>query len=265
MASRSFKIVLGTVAVLAFGGAMVAVRLDNAHVRQQLTRLHGQRQQAERVREDNRRLREIVARTQADTADGARAIHAHLVRARTEVGDLERRARASHAQMQAASAQDVENLARNRDPERGLMRLEHFQNQGQATPAAAFQTFVWAAMKGEDTTLAGMIAMDSAARETGMATVAALPKETREKYPTPEKLAALFFAASLTGQPSAQVLEVSFLDAQRATVHVRGLSDKTQKIPMQLGPQGWQIAVPAGMAEKLGNWATGGAPAPTGR
>jgi hypothetical protein len=139
------------------------------------------------------------------------------------------------------------------------MRLEHFQNKGQATPAAAFQTFVWAAMKGEDATLAGMIALDHAAREKGTAVVAALPEETRTKYPTPEKLAALFFAAALTGQPSAQVLDVSFPDAQHATVQVRGLTDKTQKIPMQLGPQGWQIVVPVGMAERLGGWALGGA------
>lgn len=262
MASRTFKVVFGTVVVLAFGGAMVAVRLDNAHVRRQLARLHGQRLQAEGVRDDNRQLQEIVARAQADTADGARAIHADLVRVRTEVEELERKARTSHAQMRAASAQDAENLANNRDPEKGLMRLEHFQNKGQATPAAAFQTFVWAAMKGEDATLAGMIAMDNAAREKGKAVVATLPEETQAKYPTPEKLAALFFAAALTAQPSAQVLEVSFPDTQHATVQVRGLTDKTQKIPMQLGAQGWQIVVPAGMAERLGGWALGGASSP---
>jgi hypothetical protein len=259
MVSRTFQVILSTVAVLAFSGAMVAVRLDNAHVRRQIARLHGQRQQAERLRDDNRQLQEIIARAQADTADGARAIHADLVRARMEVEDLERTARASHAQMRAASAHDAEHLANNRDPEKGLMPLEHFQNKGQATPAAAFQTFVWAAMKGEDATLAGMIAMDNAAREKGKAVVAALPEETRSKYPTPEKLAALFFAAALTGQPSAQVLDVSFPDTQHATVQVRGLTDRTQKIPMQLGAQGWQIVVPAGMAERLGGWALGGA------
>ncbi len=265
MASRTFKVVLGTLVVLAFGGAMVAVRLDNAHVRRQLARLHGQRQQAERVRDDNRQLQEIVSRAQMDTADGARAIHADLIRVRTEVEELERKARASHAQMRAASAQDAENLANNRDPEKGLMRLEHFQDKGRTTPVAAFQTFVWAAMKGEDAALAGMITMDYAAREKGIAVIAALPEETRAKYPTPEKLAALFFAAALTGQPSAQVLEVSFADAQHATVHVRGLTDKTQKIPMQLGAHGWQIVVPVGVTEKLGRWALGGASSPVSK
>jgi hypothetical protein len=262
MASKTFKIVLGTVAVLALGGVMVAVRIDNAHMRQQLARLHGQRQQAERTRDENRQLQEIVARAQADTADGARAIHADLLRARTEVEELERKARVTHTQMLATSAQDAQNLAINRDPEKGLMRLEHFQDKGAATPAAAFQTFVWAAMKGEDATLAGMITMDSAAREKGMAVVAALPEETRANYATPEKLAALFFAAALTGQPSAQILEVSQSDPQHAVLQVRGLTDKVQKVPMQLGAQGWQIVVPVGMAERLGGWALNGASTP---
>jgi hypothetical protein len=262
MASKTFKIVVGTVTVLAFGGVMIAVRIDNAHMRQQLARLHGQRKQAERTRDENRQLQEIVARAQADTADGARAIHSDLLRARTEVEELERKARVTFSQMRATSAQDAENLANNRDPENGLMMLEHFQNKGAATPAAAFQTFVWAAMKGEDATLAGMITMDSAAREKGMAVVAALPEETQEKYPTPEKLAALFFAAALTGQPSAQILEVSQSDSQHAIVQVRGLTDKVQNIPMQFGAQGWQIVVPVGMTESLGGWALGGTSTP---
>lgn len=262
MASKTFKLVLGTVTVLALGGVMVAVRLDNAHLRQQLARQHGQRQQAERTRAENRQLQEIVRRAQADTADGARAIHADLLRARKEVEALERNARATYAQMLATSAQDAENLANNRNPEKGLMRLEHFQSRGAATPAAAFQTFVWAAMKGEDATLAGLITMDRAAREKGMAAVAALPEEARVQYPTPEKLAALFFAAALTGQPSAQILEVSQLDSQHAIVQVRGLTDQVQKVPMQLGAQGWQISVPAEMTERLGAWALGGASTP---
>lgn len=262
MASRTFNVFLGTVAVLACGGAIVAVRLDNTRVRRQLARLHGEHQQAERVRADNRELQDLVSRAQTDTADGAGAIRADLVRARSEVEELERKAQAAYARLRATAAQDAENLANNRNPAAGLVRLEHFQNQGQATPAAAFQTFVWAAMKGQDATLAGMIAMDSAAREKGMAVVAALPGEMQATYPTPEKLAALFFAAALTGQPSAQILEVSQPDSQHAVLQVRGFTDKVEKIPMQRGAQGWQIVVPAGMTEKLGAWALGAASTP---
>ena len=265
MASKAFKVIVGTVVVLVVGGALVVVRLDNIHMRQKIVRLNGERQQAERLREDNRQVQAILARAEADAGDGARAIHADLMRAQTEVEELERKARASHAEMERAAAQDAENLANNRDPEKGLMRLEHFQNKGQATPAAAFQTFVWAAMKGEDATLANMFALDGAAHERGMAVVAALPEESRAKYSTPEKLAALFFAAALTAQPAAQIVEVVQTDAQHAVVAVRGLTDKVQKVPLQLGAQGWQIVVPPGMVDMLGKWALGGSKAPTAK
>jgi len=108
--------------------------------------------------------------------------------------------------------------------------------------------------------LASMIAIDGAAREKGLAVVATLPDAARSKYPTPEKLAALFFAAGLTTQPSAQITEVSLKDAQHAVVVVRGLTDKTQKVPLQLGAQGWQVAVPEKMVEALGKWAVGNSP-----
>ena len=140
--------------------------------------------------------------------------------------------------------------------------MEHFQNAGQATPGAAFQTFVWAAMKGEDATLAGMIAFPGAAREKAEAVVAALPAEVQAKYPTPEKLAALFFANALTAMNAAQVVDVTLPDAEHAVVTVRGLTDRPQKIPMQLGSSGWQIVVPEGMVGKLGGWASGGSPPP---
>src|SRR5690349_1720409 len=120
MASRTFKVALGSVVILACGGAIVALRLDNAHLRRQLARLHGQRQQAERVHADNRQLQEIVSRARTDAADGARAIRADLVRARTEVEELERKARAAYAQIREKATQDAENLAYNRNPEKGL-------------------------------------------------------------------------------------------------------------------------------------------------
>lgn len=257
MASRAFKVVLGTLVVVAAAGTIATVRLDNARMRRQLARLNGERELAERRREDNRQLQEIVTRAQADRSDGARALQADVVRARAEVEELERKARVTHAQLRTEAAQDAANLAENRDPEKGLMRLEHFENKGQSTPVAAFQTFVWAAMKGEDATLASMIGMDEEAREKGLAVVAALPEEMKAEYSSPEKLAALFFAAALTSQPSAHVLKVSFSDAEHATVEVRGLTDKTQKIPMQRASEGWQIVVPAKMVEKLGGWALG--------
>src|SRR4051812_47921967 len=118
MASRTLKFVSSTAVVVAFAGAMVAVRVDNAHLRPQIAWLKAQRLQAERLRDENRQLQEIAARAQADAGAGARAIRADLARARTEVEELERKARASHGQLQTEAVLESENLANNRDPEK---------------------------------------------------------------------------------------------------------------------------------------------------
>ncbi|HWA24946.1 MAG TPA: hypothetical protein VG734_04655 [Lacunisphaera sp.] len=262
MASTTFKIIAGTVTVVALGVGVVALHLDNARLRPRIDRLKSQRAEAERLRADNRELQAIISGSGTGTAAGVPAIRADLPRARVEVQELERKAREDYIQTQAIAARDAQNLAANRDPERGLVRLEYFENKGRATPAGAFQTFVWAAMRGEDGVLADMITLDDQARARGMVMLAGLSDEVRAKYPTPEKLAALFFADALTAQPSAEVLEVSFPDARNAVVRVRGLADQPQKIPMQYGPSGWQIVVPSGMVEKLGGWVKGGMAAP---
>ena len=262
MASKTFKVLIGTMLGLAVGGTCVVVYFDNIRLRQRIAEARNQSRQVARLREDNRQTQQLLGRVQVGESEGAQAIHAEVVRVRSQVEELERKARADYAQVRMQAAQDAENLVSNRDPEKGLVRLEYFKNVGQATPSAAFQTFVWAAMKGEDARLAGMIALDAAAREKGLAVVAALPEEARAKYPTLEKLAALFVAAALTAQPAAQISEVVLQDPQHAVLVVRGLTDKPQKIPLQLEPQGWQVTVSAGMAENLGRWATGGGGSP---
>ena len=137
----------------------------------------------------------------------------------------------------------------------GITRLENFRDAGQGTPGAAFQTFVWAAMKGDEAKQAGMIVFAGAGLATAEAIVAALPEPDRVKYPNPEKLAALFFADAFTQMQAAHVTGVTLTDAQHAMVRVRGLTPREQKIPMQLGPDGWQIAMPESMARVLDGWA----------
>jgi hypothetical protein len=204
---------------------------------------------------ENERTRALLAQTQIAGADAARAVQRDLERWRGEVAALEKSA-IQHAQAQQAGAHgDAVSLEQNRDPEAGLTRLENFRDAGQATPGAAFQTFVWAAMKGDEAKQAGMIAFVGAGRVTAEAIVAALPEPDRVKYPTPEKLAALFFADAFTTMQAAHVTGVTLTDAQHAMVRVRGLTPREQTIPMQLGPNGWQIAMPEPMARALEGWA----------
>lgn len=261
MISRPFRTVLLVLFVLASATGIVAVRADNARWRKRIAEARRQSEQVRRLREDNQSLRRLMKRVEADEGDGDHAIHADVVRARAEVSALETRAQETRAQTKAQAVKDAAGLAGNRDPEKGMTRLEYFQNVGQATPGAAFQTFVWGSLKGEDDKLASMITFSEAERKKAEAVVADLPEEARKKYPTPERLAVLYFALVLPEFPSAEIAGVDFQDSQHATVSVRGLSEKTDRIQMQLSAQGWRVVVPAGITERLGRLAAGGLPA----
>jgi len=259
--TRLLKILAG-VAVLAGVATVVAVGLDNRRLRQRVAALRGKAQQAERLREANQQTQAVLARIRGAGGDSARLIQTELAQARVRVSDLERKALATHRQMRTQAEADAASLANNHDPEKGLTRLENCRDVGTATPAATFQTFAWAALKGEDQRLAAMISFDDEARVKAESAVAALPEAARAQYDTPEKLAALCFAAALTAQPSAHIVEVAFKDSQTATVSVRGLTEKIQRVPMRLGAQGWQIMIPPTMAGSLAEWAKGGRRSP---
>jgi hypothetical protein len=254
MISKGLKISL--LVVLLSAGALVAVmlRLDNARLRRNLAVSERNKQQATQLREDNERARALLAQTETTGSDAARAVQRDVERWRGEVAALEKAAIQNAQAQQAGARGDASSLEQNRDPEAGLTRLENFHDAGQATPGAAFQTFVWAALKGDETKQADMISFADTSRATAEAILAALPEPDRLKFPTPEKLAALFFADAFTQMQAAHVTGVTLTDAQHAMVVVRGLTPREQKIPMQLGPNGWQIAISESMARVLDGW-----------
>src|SRR5687767_12195451 len=175
MISTPFKIGLLVVAIVLALGSVAFLRLDNARLRQRIVDEQRRSERAGRLRDENTRTQQLLkVAAQGETA-AAKAIRAESERVRAEVRQLEQRAREKRAAMRAQEAADVVSLATNRDPEKGLVRLENFQRAGRATPTAAFQTFVWATMKGEDELLAQMIAIDSGAKEKATEIVLALP------------------------------------------------------------------------------------------
>lgn len=254
MISKGLKITLGV--MLAGAGIFVAtvLHLDNTRLRKTLVSTEQAKREAARLQNDNERARVQVAQAQAAGADRAQVLNRDAERLRHEVADLEKAAlaRASAAQVQAQN--DARAKAGGSGPETGLTPLDRFRDAGQANPAAAFQTFVWAAMQGGDEKLASMIAFNGSGRAAAEAVVAALPDADRANFPTPEKLAALFFADVFTTMQAAQIVDVAMKDDRSAVVVVRGMTPREQKVPMQLGPAGWQIAMPEGMARGLEGW-----------
>ncbi len=241
MIAKLFKIGLPLL-VLGLGiGAYVHFRRANARLSQQVVAARERNERTARLRENNEKLRTIVARAKADEGDGLRAIHAEAAQARNEVANLERQAGERYTAKVAKDEAAAEALQSNRAPTKGPMLVDNCRDVGRGSPAAALQTLVWASVKGDDEAVAGMIVLDGKARGLVAALLATLPPEAREKYPTPEKMAALVLADMLLNVSTIQVVAQSPLDSQRVVVTVGNLSGKTIDLVMAAGPDGWQV------------------------
>jgi hypothetical protein len=163
----------------------------------------------------------------------------HLAWLQARVAALEQ-----HAETQyAAQTEATDAPSTNRDPEKGMTRLEYMRNVGQGTPAAALQTLFWAALNGEDEAMARTINYDDKVRPQAMALIEHLPVELRKRYPTPEHLCALIITRKALDVSAIQIVETVYGDSANASLTVRGLTGADQHLPMHLGSQGWQLLV----------------------
>lgn len=247
---RAKAFLVGTVLLLGATTAAGTLWLhrENGQLRRRATALRRENQAIDRLREQNARAQVLVATMTETHATSAPTVHAEVEKLRAEIAALQH---AAEARWRPNTATDPV-VAANRNPEQGLVRIEHFQNAGRATPGTAWQTLVWATTQGVDDTVAQLLAFDGSARDQVAAMIAALPDETRAKYPTPEKLAALLFASVVTGHEAAQVLKQDYQDAEHATVTVA--FERTPKgvpLPMRWEGDGWRLVVTEAMLPQL--------------
>lgn len=172
---------------------------------------------------------------------------AALAAARRDVAALEHRAQRRHDEIAAESARRMATAfiidPKNPDPERGFVMLESFQNVGRETPAAAFQTLIWAALKGDESMLADGLTLEDRAHARAEALVAGLPESTRRQF-TPGKLAALWFEGSVVDVPAAQILRQTQLDATHVMLLTRGSVGGGPTVTLRKADSGWQLIVP---------------------
>ncbi len=243
MISKPLKIALLMLLVGASGGTIVFLHLSNEQMRRRLATLQLRNQALMRLRADNVELKSDVARIQGNAASAAEAIHLDVIRMGREISEWEKHAADRNQQLLAKAAAESAALEMNRDPRIGLTRLEHFQDLGQAAPANAFQTLVWAALKGDNATLGQVSVVSEPARAKAEALIAGLPEGAREQW-TPEKLAATFFTGVFGEVIAAQVLAENAKDHQHVVLSIRvtGAGRETT-IPLvaQWGANGWQM------------------------
>ena len=252
---------ISLVVLLVLGGAFGLMRLrgHRANLEKELAALQRHQRVLAAAQQENERLRTVSAQmTRTDSAaTGGR--QQEVERLRREVSELELRAHTRREHLKMSHAAETSALAINRDPELGMTRLEHFRNAGRETPRAAFQTLVWAAMKGDDRVLPAALTMSDPARQKADALLARLPEDARRKYPTAESLAAIAVAGEMLKGGAMEIPDETFADATHAIIRIR-TQNKETKLPMQLGAGGWQFVVPERAIDGIARRLAGGDP-----
>jgi hypothetical protein len=251
MISRPFKFTLLLLALVVGGGVLVLVHLDNRRLRLRLEDRRQDRAQTEAFKIENTRLQEWVASRARGASDAEATMRTQLQQAQVEIAALEKRAAERSAEKAAQAAREAAMLKTNRDPQLGPVRVENFENSGQASPTAAFKTLVWAAVKADDAENARLCAASKATRARAEALIARLPESARAKW-TPEKLAALVVTGALTEAPALQITGEHYEDAPNAIVTFRIIGrEGEEKVKLKLSPVGWHVALSSGALERM--------------
>jgi len=241
MSTKLYSIfVILVVAGVAVGIAQLEI--DKSKLRRQIAQLSQNEASLVRLRTDNVRNQTLLNQFKKSSDAGAKAMHADLVSARAEVAALEAKAAGSRADASAPPSIDA-----NRDPTKAMTRPEFLSDAGRATPEAAFQTLIWAAMKGRDPEMTACLSLDSAARTKAESILAGLSAEARAKYGTPEQLVGLVFSHGVLESTAVQFGTSSVADdGDHATLAVRVRTngrESESNIPMVRSADGWSMAV----------------------
>lgn len=244
MQTRTRGWIVVTLITCGLGATLVlrALRLEQLigereRVRTELTTMH--QQEAE-----NQRLAGQLP--SADQLAVLRADHAAVERLRSELTRL--RSQAAKARLPATMAPRIEEPSR-------IVPSSEWTYAGRATPAAAIETVLWAAMGGDLDALAQTLWLDEAASAKATALLGSLPASSRSEYATPERLVALFTAKDL---PNGAVQLVSEAKQPSGEVMMRvrlfqpdGSTRSTTLLARQKEGE-WRLAVPASAIDKYG-------------
>jgi len=248
MKLRSLSLWVSVTAVILFGTSSLWLHRVRARLTQERGALQQQVEVARSLSAENQRAEVML--TNLHRADGTAdaAIQSELKEVRQRVAELEKQA----ADRREARLAEEARTAASRDPEASPVPMENFTDVGQATPQTTMQSAVWAAMKGNDARLGELVVFGPGGREAANQWMAEMPEPLRQQYPSPEKLIFNLFSMVITGHRTLQIMGVDFPSGTNAVINIR-FDDQVRApaapLPMQLGPQGWQLTIPAAMIQ----------------
>jgi hypothetical protein len=145
-----------------------------------------------------------------------------------------------------------------------MLTPETIQNVGRATPAQAWQTQMWASLKGESGTKAESIAFDRRDHDALQAIFDGLSEDERSSFRTPEQMGVAVMAmdshpvpVSLrVGFPRVQVIAETLSGPDDALVVTRsqnydGETRDSTPVQMHRFPDGWKLMLPPNAAETV--------------
>ena len=209
--------------------------------RQTATRL---RAEADDLRRQNRTLADLRAEHErlsgqqipADELQRLRDDHEAIRRLHSEIDDLKNRPIAPAPVAPASSVV--------------LVPASAWKNAGRATPAAAFESVLWAATHGDVDALIGMLDFRAGGADRKLEELfAGLPAEVRAQYGSPEKM----FATLLAGQIPPAVAAMGVVpqedpgakNVSKINVHLEGPGGRQKDMTYGFVryPDGWRFAI----------------------
>lgn len=252
---RSFIVWTGlAVVAVATGMTLWLQRETGRQLQLELAQVGQQRAEREALAEANRKLRD--ARVSPEELERLRADRAAVARLRRELSEMEAAEKNNPPPPPAAPAPAASEPAPRPIPSAA------WKNAGRATPAAALETALWAAVGGDIDVLASTLVLGPEARRRAEAVLAGLPPEMRVQYATPEKFAALFTArdvpldASLTLNPikgdneNEALLRIRLTGSQTVAGKTALVESKSTLLSLRRFDDGWKLQVPEAAIEK---------------
>jgi len=147
----------------------------------------------------------------------------------------------------------------------GPLPAAAWRNAGQGTPAAAFETALWAAAGGDVEKLAAVLELDEATRETAAGIFDGLPRALQREVGTPDQLVALLTARAV---PLGQAWILGQFDErpQEAEVLARLTDTEGNKrelfLLLRAHEGSWRLVVPPQAMAKYTSFLQGKAPDP---
>ncbi len=251
---------------LGIGGAVVALQqADNRVLRREVELLRSEVQMAVRALEREPRSAPVAVPEPASGAGAAGATGIapeELRRLREELEGLRKTAQALNrfaemAQL-AQSAKELEKSTGGVGVK--IIPAAELRNVGKATPEAATQSALAAAIAGDVDAVAGSLAFTDSARAKADAWFGTLSERVRQEYGSAEKVIALMMARDAAGLTGLQVLGAREVAPDNVGVRIRFASEQGTKddtLVLRRAAEGWRLLLTDQAVESMARKVSG--------